>query len=181
MTPRLRHFPAPNAAFWISERGVVIFCPCVSNDVCVCFNHHTAPFLCKHNIHPHAPRPETPVAYEVVMATAEMHSGLLTCSWDPCCAAASGGNAGKAKRRGSGVERMANWGLIVSDQLSWLSTRTHRWDLFWSWHSGVSLLLELSLLKLHDEETRMRWKKSGWEKKGKYEERLIKAKTKWNS
>lgn len=34
------------------------------------FNHHIALSLCKHNIYPHAWRPETPVAYEVAMATA---------------------------------------------------------------------------------------------------------------
>lgn len=86
---------------------------------CAClFNHRTAPFLCKHNIHPHARRPETPVAYEVAMATAEMHSGLLPRSWGPRCAAASGGNAGKTEWRGSGAERTADSGLIVSDQLT---------------------------------------------------------------
>lgn len=90
---------------------------CVPACACV-FNHHTAPFLCKHNIYPHARRPETPVAYEVAMATAEMHSGLLPHSWGPRCAAASGGNAGKTEWRGSGDERMAGMGLIESDQLS---------------------------------------------------------------
>lgn len=124
MTPGLRYFTAPCALFEF-ENEVLSFplCAYVTIHVCVCacvcaglclFNHHTAPFLCKQNIYPHARRPETPVAYEVAMATAEMHSGLLPRSWGPRCAAPSGGNAGKTEWSGSEAERTADLGLTVS-------------------------------------------------------------------
>lgn len=92
MTPGLRYFTAPCTPLNFRMRCCHFLSVCIWRYVCMCvcsclFNHHTAPFLCKHNIYPHAWRPETPVAYEVAMATVEMHSGLLPRSWGPtlCC------------------------------------------------------------------------------------------------
>lgn len=76
MTPGLRHLHAPTAAFEFPNETLSFSEPSVR--VCVrvgvffpfIFNHHLALSLCKHNIYPHTWRPETPVAYEVAMATA---------------------------------------------------------------------------------------------------------------
>ncbi len=89
------------------------------------FNHHIALSLCKHNIYPHAWHPEMPVAYEVAMATARCTQA---------CFHAAGTHAAlqpQGECWESEVEGQrwggSNWGLIVLNQLSWLSARMHLW------------------------------------------------------
>lgn len=140
MTPGLPTSPCSECSFWIFPNEALSFflllpvC-CVSTSVCVCvcvcFNHHIALPPCKHNIYPRAWRPETPVAYEVVMATEGCTQACFHAAGTRAALQNLKGECWeKGKWRGPGWDgggggwRGANWGLIVLNQLSWLRART---------------------------------------------------------